>query len=493
MKPRIILLILAFLCALGFLILKGKKEVSPQLENIKVRIGTKKSLPDPAKIETTGDWYFLDHISSGLVSYDFDKGSFMPNIASGWEILNDRTHIFKIRKDLKFNDGSPITIDDVLVSLKRVLIKKTSTHLPLWDYIEGCDKLQSINQDCSGLKLTKDGDLSITLITKSESFFLQLASPETGVWSKSDIKEDLTLSPTKYSGPYFVDRKTDKGFLLKRNEESLISKKFINSPKEIELFSISLTDAENALKNGELDLFLRSHNPFGEAAMTGVEVYKTAPSTIIYLHSVHNNENIKLIGQDFIENLWKLNADEALPAETFLPFASNYSLAKLEFLKQLPVNSAKRIRIGTPWTFYSDKFIANLEFAAKASGIALEIVNLDSSAWSDAFEDVNAKQKIDFILAPYVASERYPAVQLRFLTGQLKKSPIDLTEAESPDLNQNKINVLKNYQHWMLSSQSAIPLYFTRMHLYHRSDIELGSQSITDGEVELWRLVKRTK
>ena len=55
------------------IIWKGQRNVSDSLENIKVRIGTANVLPDPTKIETTGDWYFLDHISSGLVSYDFDK------------------------------------------------------------------------------------------------------------------------------------------------------------------------------------------------------------------------------------------------------------------------------------------------------------------------------------------------------------------------------------------------------------------------------------
>ncbi|MEK7071157.1 MAG: ABC transporter substrate-binding protein [Patescibacteria group bacterium] len=477
------------------IIWKGQRNVSDSLENIKVRIGTAKVLPDPTKIETTGDWYFLDHISSGLVSYDFDKGSFTPNIASGWEITKDREHIFKIRKDLNFNDGSPITIEDIVASLKRVLIKKTSTHLPLWNYIEGCANLKSVDDDCPGLRVTKEGDLSITLITKSESFFLQLASPETGLWAKVDIAEDLSLKPTKFSGPYAIEKSTELGFLLKRNEESLISKKFPQSPRTIDLVSIPMTKAEEDLNTGKIDLLLRSHNPFAESDRSsfGVNVYKTAPATIVYLHSVHNNESIKLVGQDFIQKLWAVKTDEAIAADTFLPFANKYSLTKPEFLNALPKTSAKKIRVGKPWNFYSDKFISTIKDAAKASGIDIEMVHLEPSEWSAAFENPKAKDKIDFILTPYVASERYPAVQLRFLTGRNKKSPIDLIEAESPDLTPKKISVLKDYQKWMLESQSAVPLFFTRMHLYHRDHIDLGSQSLTDGEVELWRLKKRLK
>lgn len=483
---------LGLLLAFG-LIWKGQRNVNDTLENIKVRIGTAKVLPDPTKIGTTGDWYFLDHISSGLVSYDSDKGTFAPNIASQWEIAKDREHIFKIRKDLKFSDGSRITTEDVMASLKRVLIKKTSTHLPLWNYIEGCANIKSIDDDCSGLRVTENGDLSITLITKSESFFLQLASPETGIWAKIDIADDLSLKPTKFSGPYAIERPTELGFLLKRNDESLISKKFPNSPKTIELVSMPIAKAEEELNSGKIDLVLRSHNPFAEKDLSslGVEVYKTAPSTIVYLHSVHNNETIKLIGQDFIEKLWSIKTDEAIAADTFLPFANQYSLTKIDFLNSLPKISAKKIKIGKPWNFYSDKFISVIEEAASASGIDMEIVHLEPSEWSAAFEDPEAKNKIDFILTPYVASERYPAVQLRFLTGQNKKSPIDLIEAESPDLTPKKISVLKDYQKWMLESQSAVPLFFTRMHAYHRNHIDLGSQSLTDGEVELWRIKKR--
>lgn len=104
-------------------LLKGHFSVNQTLDLVKVRIGTKKVLPDPAKIETTGDWYFLDHISSGLVSYDHEKNIFVPNIAQGWDISKGRVHTFKLRKDLKFSDGTSITPDDVLISIKRILVK----------------------------------------------------------------------------------------------------------------------------------------------------------------------------------------------------------------------------------------------------------------------------------------------------------------------------------------------------------------------------------
>ena len=189
--------------------------------------------------------------------------------------------------------------------------------------------------------------------------------------------------------------------------------------------------------------------------------------------------------------LWNKAVDEAIPAETFLPFASNYSLKKDQFLNELPEKSQKVIRIGKPWSFYSDQFFALLVKTAKEIDVDLKMVELTPKEWAEAFDDKDANKKIDFILAPYVASDRYPAVQLRFITGQIKKSEIDLKEAEAPESSPKKIEVLKNYQKWLLKSQSAIPLFFTRMQIFHKSNINLGAQSKTDGEVELWRLTKK--
>ena len=42
-----------------------------------------------------------------------------PRLAESWTIADDKTWIFKLRKDVKFHDGSPFTADDVVFSLKR--------------------------------------------------------------------------------------------------------------------------------------------------------------------------------------------------------------------------------------------------------------------------------------------------------------------------------------------------------------------------------------
>src|SRR4051794_2659465 len=68
------------------------------IEELRVRFTGKVKIPDPAHIESTGDWYYLDHISSGLAFYDSQKKKFLPMLAESWTNDADGTHRFKLRE-----------------------------------------------------------------------------------------------------------------------------------------------------------------------------------------------------------------------------------------------------------------------------------------------------------------------------------------------------------------------------------------------------------
>ncbi len=94
------------------------------IAELRVRITGSTEIPEPTKIQSTGDWYFLDHISSGLAYYDSSKNTFAPMLAVSWSEQADGTHAFRLRDGIKFHDGTPITAKDVLWSIKRHLITK---------------------------------------------------------------------------------------------------------------------------------------------------------------------------------------------------------------------------------------------------------------------------------------------------------------------------------------------------------------------------------
>jgi len=57
-------------------------------------------------------------IHGGLVRYN-EKGDILPGLAESFSISPDgKTYTFNLRKNLKFSDGSPLTADDVLASIK---------------------------------------------------------------------------------------------------------------------------------------------------------------------------------------------------------------------------------------------------------------------------------------------------------------------------------------------------------------------------------------
>lgn len=465
--------------------------VLTQIDELKVRITSSTAIPDPANVQSSGDWYFLDHISGGLALYDSDTKKFSPFYAASWESRSDGTHLFKLRDGAKFHDGTPITVKDVLWSLKRQLILKTSTHFPLWEYIVGCEGLKAITDDCEGLRAEGINGIAIRLKSRADSFYLQLASPETGIWSAEDIKpQDLKINPTKFSGAYFVESRTDDEAILKRNPHSPLVSKFPESPKSVRLKRIPLPKLDQALLDGDVDLAVRSYNPLGERdwKKEGYGVHSTDSSTIIYLYGLGVNSRPD-VGRDLVQKLWSSNQDQIItPAETFLPFGAEYVLSKEEFLKELPEKTASQLRILCPEGFFSKSFLAQIESAAESVGSKVHFSFSGPAEWFAAFNNPNANKKYDFILSSYAASERYPAVQLRYMTKKLLTPPIDLKLAESPDLDLDRTKILKDYQKWLLQVRQAIPLYFNPTLYIYRRGIDLGQQSKTDAEIELWRV-----
>ena len=61
----------------------------------------------------------LIHIYEPLVYRDAN-GKLKPGLALSWKALDDLTWEFKLRRNVKFHDGSPFTAEDVVATYKRV-------------------------------------------------------------------------------------------------------------------------------------------------------------------------------------------------------------------------------------------------------------------------------------------------------------------------------------------------------------------------------------
>ncbi|OGO31246.1 MAG: hypothetical protein A2Z29_09425 [Chloroflexi bacterium RBG_16_56_11] len=77
---------------------------------------------DPIFYESFWGWSMYD----SLISYD-NKGNYIPQVAESWSLSADgNTWTFKIRKDIKFHNGDPLTANDVKFSVDRFASKEST-------------------------------------------------------------------------------------------------------------------------------------------------------------------------------------------------------------------------------------------------------------------------------------------------------------------------------------------------------------------------------
>lgn len=76
---------------------------------------------DPIRTTSTRMGEVMFMMADTLVSLDYDLKTVKPGLAESWTISDDgKTYRFKLRKDVKFCDGRPMTAADVAFSLKRL-------------------------------------------------------------------------------------------------------------------------------------------------------------------------------------------------------------------------------------------------------------------------------------------------------------------------------------------------------------------------------------
>ena len=61
-------------------------------------------------------------ITGPFCTYNYQKGDFEGRLAERWKVENPTTWVFYLNKNYKFNDGSPVTADDVVHSMMNRVI-----------------------------------------------------------------------------------------------------------------------------------------------------------------------------------------------------------------------------------------------------------------------------------------------------------------------------------------------------------------------------------
>ena len=191
MKKRLILI------AFGLIfILTGCGNNEASLNTFKVAVSADATSLDPTN--------FNDDFSENVMKQIFDTilqkapdGTLVNCIAESLERPDDKTIVVKIRDGVKFSNGDPLTVEDVIFSLKRVA---------------ECDQYGYIfkNVDKDNIRKIDDTTLEIKLKEADATILEALAHPASSIVSKKDVEEkgeNFGENPIG-TGPFVLDKWT---------------------------------------------------------------------------------------------------------------------------------------------------------------------------------------------------------------------------------------------------------------------------------------------
>ncbi|MEW5722027.1 MAG: ABC transporter substrate-binding protein [Thermodesulfobacteriota bacterium] len=128
---------------------------------------------DPAIGYDWQNWSIIKSIFSGLMDYEPGTTNLVPDLAESFEISPDgKTYVFKLRKDVKFHNGRPLTAGDIKYSIERAVNPKTQgPGQGFFSMIQGFEDMTSgKTEELSGIKVLDDYTVQFDLSQPAAPF-----------------------------------------------------------------------------------------------------------------------------------------------------------------------------------------------------------------------------------------------------------------------------------------------------------------------------------
>ena len=219
----------------------GKTAESP---SSKIVVGIAQDLEDsldPHKAVAAGTKEVLFNMYEGLLKPDPD-GNIIPAVAESYEVSEDGTlYTFKLRDNVKFHDGTPVTAEDVQYS-----IEKSAG-------LTGEDSLIAAFSLIEEVAVTDEHTVTITLSEGDFDFPSYLAMTNAAIIPKANTEPDTKPIGT---GPYrYVSRSPQENIVMKRFDDYWGEKAYIEDVTfKIEANADSIV---MDLLGGSIDMFPR--------------------------------------------------------------------------------------------------------------------------------------------------------------------------------------------------------------------------------------------
>lgn len=252
-------------------------------------------------------------MSSALVEMDHDTQAFVPGLAESWQASDGgKTITIKLREGLKFSDGTPITADDFLFTLK-VAVDEKSGALFRENFLSGDQPLKATKIDDRTFKLEQAAPSAsiesfLAIFRPLPRHKLEAAYTQgefSKAWGVTTAAPDLAVSGAFMLKEYAPDQRT----VLARNPNYWKKDKAgTQLPYLDELVIEAIPDANTALlkfQQGEVDL-LDNLAPANFATLkqqtpAGLTVKDYGPSMLTDFLWFNVNDGKDATGKPFVE------------------------------------------------------------------------------------------------------------------------------------------------------------------------------------------------
>jgi peptide/nickel transport system substrate-binding protein len=227
---------------------------------------------DPQVNYTLQYWQLYQATYDGLLAFKKAGGAggfdVVPDLASSYKVSSDgKTWTFTLRKGIKFSNGQPVTVNDVVASFQRIFKVKSPTSGGFYSGIVGAKACLAKAATCTlkgGVVANpKNNTVAIHLIAPDPEFKYKLSVPHASILPASAPPTDAGTKPIPTTGPYyFASYNPNKQLVMKRNPYfKQWSKDAMPAgyPDEItQSFGLTVEAQITAIENGQADWTLEA-------------------------------------------------------------------------------------------------------------------------------------------------------------------------------------------------------------------------------------------
>ncbi len=246
---------------------------------------------DPVRLVSIADMDLSYALGSTLVQWDKDK-QISGAVAESWDTRSANIYRFKIRKNLKWSNGAPVTASDIKASFERAFKAHPED---LRSLINLTKKIVDVDEQTIDFELSTEA--------KHSGFLGKLTEPNYGILK---IKKDGSLDLSVTSGAFYLEVDSSTALTLKKNknwfftsekmaEEILIRKppasldwqKVLLAdawPNFIETSSLTSAETMNAYRAGQYKVWTRPLDKLFMMQLSKTFASADGPALLRYLY-----------------------------------------------------------------------------------------------------------------------------------------------------------------------------------------------------------------